>query len=163
MGKPLPVHAPIRQARTETAYSRRVLGRREARRLAELMEDAERRARARIEAAMREAEEIFAAARAEASAILDLLPDLDALETTPAKRGRTALSVIRAVADRHGLALAVVAGRQAHERATAARIEAVDAVASACPALSMAEIGGLFSGRSGDWAARALRQARGGR
>jgi chromosomal replication initiation ATPase DnaA len=163
MAKPLPVHAPLRRAATETAYSRRVLGRREARRLAELMEDAERRARARIEAAKREAEEIFAQARAEANAILQLLPNLDELEATPAKKGRTALSVIRSVADRHGLPLAVVAGRQAHQRATAARAEAVAAVSEACPNLTLDEIGALFSGRGSGWAAEILRRKGAGR
>ncbi|MCO5071121.1 MAG: hypothetical protein M9944_07940 [Rhizobiaceae bacterium] len=145
----LPVHAPAARSPIETPYARKVLGRREARRLADLVADAERRARAVFDAANREAEDIFAEARAEANAILALLPNMEELAQTPAKRGRTALSVIREVADRHGLALAVVAGRQTHERARA------------CPKLEPWEIGKLFAGRSGAWVVGILREARG--
>ncbi|MCA0278467.1 MAG: hypothetical protein LCH86_20920 [Proteobacteria bacterium] len=146
----LPVHSPLNREPMASPLARRVLGRREVRRLAELMDDAEKRARARIELATREAEEIFAHARAEAEEILRRLPDFSQLERTKARKGKTAFQVVREVADRHGLAFAVVVGRQAHPRATAARSEAIRAVVKLMPGITDTELGALFSGRSAD-------------
>lgn len=141
----------------DSALARRVLGRREAQRLAAIMDEAEQRARARIDAAARdmdaarrEAEDIFAHARAEAEEILRRLPDFSELERTRAKKGKTAFQAVREVADRHGLAFAVVVGRQNHPRATAARVEAIHAVIAIMPGINDTELGSLFSGRSAD-------------
>lgn len=141
----LPVHAPARRAALDSPFARRVLGKREARRLASLMDDAELRARARLEAARREAEEIFADARAEADAILARLPDFAAIEALPARKGRSAYQAIRDVADAEGLPFAVVVGAERSDRAKAARRRAVLAVADACPMLSPETISGLFA------------------
>jgi len=142
----LPAHAPVARGGISSAFAERALGKREAKRLTELMADAERRARACIEAATRETEEIFASARAEAEAILARLPDFAAIEAARAAKGKSALRAIRDVADRHGLPLAVVVGRVAYDRAKAARAEAVRAVAEACPQMTDGEIAALFSG-----------------
>jgi len=143
-----PVHkrllTPFKGVGIDSAFARRALGRREARRLAELMAEAEQRARARLEAARLEAETIFAEARAEAEALLAMLPDFAALEAGQA----SALAAIRNVADSGGLPLAAVVGKQKHRYAFAARCEAVLAVAEACPGISEEEICGLFPGLS---------------
>lgn len=144
--KGLPVHAPINRDGIASDFARRALGRREARRLADLMDDAEKRARARLDVAKREAEEIFAHARAEAEAILARLPDFAAIEAAPAIDGKSALRAIRDAADTHGLPLAVVVGGAQHPRARSARIAAVKGVSEACPGMADAAIGALFSG-----------------
>jgi len=135
----LPVNAPTRQVGIDSSFARRVLGRREARRLAALMDEAEKRARARLEAARVEAEAIFADARAEAAALLEMLPDFAVLESVPA-----ALDAIRSAADRHGLSMGSVLRRSRDGDASRARIEAVHMVAAACPHLKLADIGMLF-------------------
>ncbi len=148
MGKPATKAElrPFQRVEMNSAITRRALGRREARRLAQLMEDAEQRARARIEAARQEAEQIFQHARDEAMAILAKLPDFAALESTPTKFGANALKVIREVADTRGLPLAVVTGRDPRNPiAREARDAAICAVAAACPGLKLREIGTLFS------------------
>lgn len=146
----LPVHSPLNREPMASPLARRVLGRREVRRLAELMDDAEKRARARIDLAKREAEEIFAHARAEAEEILRRLPDFSQLERTKARKGKTAFQVVREVADSHALPFAVVVGRQNHQRAVVARLEAIHAVIEVMPGITDIELGSLFSGRSAD-------------
>ncbi|MBX9456145.1 MAG: hypothetical protein KL863_09040 [Rhizobium sp.] len=143
----LPVNSPLNRNGLDSSFVARVLGKTEARRLAGLIIDAERDAAARIDTAKREADTIMASARLEAEAILAMLPDFAALEAVPAKRGRTALGVIRGVADKYGFAIAAVTRRSngQDERHTAVQAEAVRAVAVACPRLSDAEIGALFS------------------
>lgn len=150
VSRDLPVHAPINRRDTgfDSAFLKRTLGRWEAQRLAGLMADAEKRALARLDVAKREATEIFAEAKAEAEAILAKLPDFAAIENAPATKGKSAFRAMREVADRHGLPLAVVVGRVKHDRATAARAEAVRAVADACPKMGDQDIASLFSGIS---------------
>ena len=138
--KDLPIHAPVSRDGINSAFARRALGRREARRLAELMDDAEKRARARFELAHREVEDIFAHARAEAEALLARLPDFAALEMN----GQRALRAMRDAADRHGLPLAVIVGRVHHDLAQLAQGEAVRGIAEACPGISNDEIGTLL-------------------
>lgn len=147
----LPVHAPMARGAAETAYARQALGRREARRLGTLMDDAEARARAvmatAVDNARREIDDIFAAARNEAEAILARLPDYDALDSVATGKGgmrRSAHAVIRAVADRHGLSMAIVKGKIRSDRAIAARGDAVRAVAAEFPDMDMDAIGALF-------------------
>lgn len=152
----LPTHAPVNREAVNSAFARRVLGKREASRLAALMDDAERRARARLEQAQREAEEIFATARAEAAALLAKLPDFAVFEAMPGMNGQHALRAMREAADRHGLPLAVIFGRVHHPLAHEAQREAVLAVAEACPRMSNDEIGALF-GKGAD-AIRRLRR-----
>lgn len=141
----LPVNAPIARSGLDSKFVARVLGRTEAKRLASLLADAERDARARLDTAAREADEIMANARAEAEAILAVLPDFAALHAVPAKRGKSAFAAIRGVADKYGFAVAAVTRRGRDERHMAVQAEAVRAVADACPGLSDAEIGALFS------------------
>ena len=142
--------APIaQQVGLNSTFVRRALGRREARRLAELMDDAELQAKARLDLARMEAEQIFAHARAEAKAILSRLPDFAAIEAVPTKRipgrgHRSALAIIRDAADRHGIALAAVVGTSRNPKAVDAREEAVRGIAEANPALSQEAIGKLF-------------------
>lgn len=144
----LPRHAPVRRLSLDSAFASRVLGKREAARLAGLMADAERRARERMEAAAREAEQIFAHARAEAEAILAMLPDFAALEATRDGSGRSAYHIIRKVADRHGLPIAALTARQKNGSAPLvvrqARDEAIVAIAAACNHLDAAHVGALF-------------------
>lgn len=140
----LPVHAPINQS-LDAAFVARVLGRRDAKRLSRIINEAERQARAAIEEATREAETILANARVEAATILALLPDFAAIDAAPARKGKSAFSAIRAVADRHGVAMAAVTGKGRDKRAKAMRREAIVAVADACPAMPDADIGRLFS------------------
>lgn len=130
----------------DSAFVARTLGSREAKRLASLIGQAERQAMDRIETAKREADAMLAAARAEAEAILAMLPDFAAIDAAPARKGKSAYQAIRTVADRYGLPIAAVTGKGQDARAKAARAEAVRAVADACPRLSDAEIGRLFSG-----------------
>jgi len=139
------VNAPIARSGLDSRFVARVLGRTEAKRLAALIADAEREARSRIDTAAREADEIMANARLEAEAILAMLPDFAALQAAPAKKGKSALAAIRSVADRYGFAIAAVTRRGRDERHMAVQAEAVRAVAEACPSLSDAEIGALFS------------------
>lgn len=137
-----PDEAPA-ELRSEVVVN--ALGAVEARRLATLMADAETRARARLEAAKTEVEAIFAQARADAEALLYMLPDFAALDAAaPAKRGRSAVGAIRAVADRYGVAMAAVTGHSPNPAAKAARHEAVAAVIEACPALTDAQVASLF-------------------
>lgn len=150
--KDLPTHAPVNRSGINSAFARRALGKREARRLAELMDDAERRARARFELANREVEDIFTHARAEAEALLSRLPDFSALELN----GQRALRAMRDAADRHGLPLAVIVGRVHHDLAQVAQSEAVRGIANACPGISDHEIGTLL-GLTAD-AARKMRR-----
>lgn len=157
-GADLPVHSPIRKG-FDSAFLQRAIGKREARRLAELIGEAEKRARARIETATREAEEILAEARAEAEAILAMLPDFAAIEAAPAAKGKSAFRAIREAADRYGLPIAVVVGKVQHDAARMARVDAVRGVAEACPRMTDDEIGALFSGMS---AATVRRLRRGG-
>lgn len=133
------------------AVMARALDKREAQRLSlrltRLLTDAEGRARSHLDQARREADAMLAVARAEAEQILARLPDFARIEATPAsKDGKTAYRAIRDTADRHGLPMAAVVGRWPHKRAIAVRAEAVKAVADACPNMSDAEIGLLFSG-----------------
>lgn len=146
MGDDLPIHSPLNKNRLCSAFVRDTLGIKEARRLSRLIDDAERCARARINQAAQEAEQIFASARAEAEAVLALLPDFAAIEAAPAKKGKSAFKAIRDIADAHGLPIAAVTRRGRDERATLARGEAVRAVADACPSMTDADIGKLFSG-----------------
>lgn len=141
----LPIHSPIGKARLDSAFVRRALGVKEARRLSSIMEDAELRARARITQAARDAEKILADAKAEAESILAMLPDFAAIEAAPAVKGKSAFKAIRDVADAHGLPIAAVTRRGRDARATAARGQAVRAVSVACPSMSDADIGKLFS------------------
>ena len=134
----------------DSAFVARALGRREAKRLAALMDGAERQAVARIETAKREADALLSAARAEAEAILTMLPDFAAIEAAPANRGKSAFKAIRDAADAHGLPIAAVTGRGRNPRALVARAQAVRAIGAACPTLSDTEIGRLFSGMSAD-------------
>lgn len=153
----LPVHAP--SARNpdgmDSAFARRALGKREARRLASLMDDAEQRARAVLDAAAREVEVIFAAARDEARALLDALPDFAALEAAPAKHvgSGSAFRLVRLSADRRGIPIAAVTGKSCAPIAREARAEAAFALFSA--GMSSAWIGTVLGGRSDD-AARKL-------
>ena len=126
-------------------FARRVLGAREAKRLESILVTAEKQARARLDQAHRESEEIYAHARAEAEAILAALPNFYAIEALPATKGKSAFRAIRAAADRHGLPLAVVIGTVQHPKAHAARAEAVIALADACPRLTDDDIGQLLS------------------
>lgn len=140
----LPVHAPINHS-LDAAFVGRILGRKEARRLVNLLTDADRQARAAILEATREAEKILADARAEAETILAMLPDFAAIGAAPASKGKSAFSAIRAVADRHGVAMAAVTGKGRDLRAKSMRAEAICAVADACPTMTDADIGRLFS------------------
>lgn len=106
----------------------------------------------RLEALRNKADWLTPEMAEEVDCILALLPNFDELdalvETAGGRQRRTAHQIIRGVADRYGLPIAVVAGRQRHETAHRARAEAVDAIAQACPDLTLMEIGMLFSGRS---------------
>lgn len=146
MSADLPRHAPINRRPLDSAFVRHALGANEARRLAQLIDDAETRAQAHLRQAAREAEYIVSQARAEADAILAILPDFAAIAAAPAARGKSAYRAIRDVADTHGLPIAAVTRRGRDARATAARKEAVRAVAEACPAMTDEAIGKLFSG-----------------
>ena len=138
----LPKSAPIARSELDSGYARRVLGRREARRLAQLMDDAEMRALQRMAAAQAEVEAIFAEAKAEAEAILNRLPDFAALQGTT--RGTTsALSIIRRVADRHGFSVAIVTGHTRSALARAARDEAIRDLSAA--GFAPGQIAPLFS------------------
>lgn len=144
----LPEPVPLGRARRKSA---RVIRGEDAKRLTKLYDRASRDASGRIAAAMaqaqREVDDIFCAARIEAEAILAGLPDFSALQAAPAAKGRSALSAIRDVADRYGLAVAGVTRRSngQDKRHTAIQAAAVRAVADACPGLTDAEIGALFS------------------
>lgn len=150
----LPVHAPVRRLALESAFASRVLGKREVARLSGLLADAEDRARARLKIAAREAEEIFAEARKEAAAILAMLPDFAALEAVRDGQGRSAYQIIRKVADRHGLPVSALTARQVRNQSskepepTHARREAISAIATGCPHLSLEQIGALFGIRA---------------
>lgn len=143
----LPVHAPISRSGIETAFIQRVLGKREARRLADLLIDAEREARKRIDAAAKEAEQIFEHARDEAKAILAMLPDFAALEAVRDGQGRSAYQIIRRVADEAGLPIWAIASPRkdtTDRSAGEARLRAIHEVAKRCPHLSTEQVGMLF-------------------
>jgi len=142
----MPIHSPSAKSGLESAFAARVLGRKEARRLAAIMAGAERDARQRLALAALDVEDVFARARAEADAILAMLPDFAALEAAPAKKGKSALAAIRSVADRHGLSISAVTGTGRDDRIKAVRREAIRAVSDACPRLTDAEMSALFSG-----------------
>ena len=146
----------ISPPRVDFAIVERVLGRRKAKRLAALHAEAQKHARAQREVARQEAEAIMAYDRAEAAAILAILPDFAALEAAPAKKGKSAFQAIRDVADRYGLAMAAVTGKGRDDRILAVRAEAVRAVKKACPSLMDAEIGKLFSDLSAARVHRAI-------
>ena len=151
----LPKGAPVARAAIESDFARRVLGRREARRLAELMDEAETRARRRMADAQAEIEAIFAEAKAEAEAILLRLPDFAALEG--ATRGTmSALSIIRRVADRHGFSVAIVTGYARSDLARAARDEAICALGAA--GFAPGQIAPLFSRATESTVRRVLRK-----
>lgn len=141
---PLPVHSPLSASPLDGAFARRVLGRREARRLAGLFDEAERLALARMEAARRDVDDIFASAREEARAILALLPDFAALEAVPAARGRSALTIIRREADAVGIAIAAITAARPSALARPARDRAIAALAAETR-LDAGAIGKLFS------------------
>lgn len=140
----LPTHSPLNRSSLDSAFVGRVMGRKEAKRLAGIMDTAEREARDRIDLATREARDILATARAEADAILALLPDFAAIEAAPARKGKSAYAAIRAVADRHGVPIAAITGKGRDSRAKAIRGEAVRAVVDACPTMNDAAIAALF-------------------
>jgi len=144
--KDLPVHAPVARSSLEAAFARRAVGRRDARRVAAVLADAEERARAVIaqaqERAAREVESIFAAAKEEARAILDSLPDIDglaALDHGPA----SGIAIVHGAADAEGISLAVL--RSSHsDRARAARRAAILDLRRAYPDLAPERIADLI-------------------
>lgn len=145
----LPVDASIIHGKgLNVEFVKRVLGAREAKRLASLFEDAEARARERIDQATREAEEIFAHARDEARQILEALPNFAELQARP--YGSDVMRAIRNTADRYGLSQAAVTGRSREPEIVKARTEAILAIIRARPTLSDASIAHLFSKMSPD-------------
>lgn len=129
-------------------FVRRVLGDREAKRLQGIFDEAEASARRRIEQATREAEEIFAHARNEATLVLASLPNFAVIQTKP--YGAEVMRAIRQAADRYGLSIAAVTGRSREPLAVKARRNAIRAIVRARPTLSDASIAHLFSGMSSE-------------
>ncbi len=154
MTSSLPVHSPHRKPQMESAFVARALGRKEAARLAQLMDDAEKKARARIAVALREVDDIFSRARAEAQAIIDVLPDAGAARAVSDKAG----AAIRNAANAHRMPVMAVIGRGQTKVERAARHDAIRGIMAACPALSDAEIAHYFTGMEAGTVKR-LRQA----
>jgi hypothetical protein len=146
----LPIHSPAGQSGLDSAFAARVLGRREERRLANLLPAAEQRALDLIRKAALAGEADILRAREEAEAILAALPDFAALAATPGRHGRSAYFAIRDVVDRHGLSFSDVTRKDIRECHKGARRDAIRAVADACPGLADARIGMMFSGLSAD-------------